>query len=218
MSDGWVLHSYFRSSTSYRARIALNLKGVSYEIESHHLRKKEQQAPEYLAVNPQGLVPALEIPGKPVLTQSMAIIEYLEETIPEPPFLPKSPEERARVRALGHMIAMEIHPLNNLRVLRALRQRFGADDDVIADWFRHWVAETFRPLEEMLASDPRTGRFCHGDTPGLADICLAPQVANNARFDVDMAPYPTIRRIYDACMELEAFQRAAPANQPDAEE
>lgn len=218
MSEGVVLHGYFRSSTSYRARIALNLKGVSYEIVPHHLRKKEHQAPEYLAVNPQGLVPALVMPGKPVLTQSLAIIEYLDETIPEPPFLPNSPEDRARVRALAHMIAMEIHPLNNLRVLRALRQRFGADDEAIADWFRHWVAETFRPLEEMLASDPSTGRFCHGDTPGLADICLVPQVANNARFDVDMAPYPTIRRINDSCMEFEAFQRAAPARQPDAEE
>ena len=212
-----ILHSYFRSSTSYRARIALNLKGVSYQIVSHHLRKKEHQAPEYLAVNPQGLVPALVLPGKPVLTQSLAIIEYLDETIPEPPFLPKSPEDRARVRALAQMIAIEIHPLNNLRVLRALRHRFGADEEVIGDWFRDWVVETFGPLEEMLASDPRTGRFCHGDTPGLADICLVPQVANNARYDIDMAPYRTIRRINDACMALEAFQQAAPARQPDAE-
>lgn len=212
-----ILHSYFRSSTSYRARIALNLKGVCYEIVPHHLRKKEHQAPEYLAVNPQGLVPALEMGGKPVLTQSLAIVEYLDETIPEPPFLPESPEDRARVRALAQMIAIEIHPLNNLRVLRALRERFGADEAVIGDWFRHWVVETFAPLEEMLASDPRTGRFCHGDTPGLADICLVPQVANNARYDIDMAPYPTIGRINEACMELEAFQRAAPSQQPDAE-
>jgi maleylpyruvate isomerase len=137
-----ILHSYFRSSTSYRARIALNLKGVSYEILPHHLRKKEQQAPEYLAVNPQGLVPALVLTDKPVLTQSLAIVEYLDETIPEPPFLPKGPEDRARVRALAHMIAIEIHPLNNLRVLRALRERFGADEAVIGDWFRHWVVET----------------------------------------------------------------------------
>ena len=215
MSDA-LLHGYFRSSTAFRVRIALNLKGLAYDQTFRHLRKGEQRAPDYLKLNPQGLVPTLEIDGQ-VLTQSLAILEYLEETRPTPALLPKDAAARARVRALAHMVALEIHPINNLRVLEDLKTRFGADDAGAAGWFRHWVGETFGALETRLARDPQTGRFCHGDTPTLADICLVPQVINNTRFNVDMTPYPTISRINAACLELDAFKKALPANQPDAE-
>ncbi len=212
-----VLHNYFRSSTSYRVRIALNLKGVDYDYVAHHLRHGEHRDLAFLAVNAQGLVPALVWSDGTVLTQSLAICEFLDEMIPQPALLPADAAGRARVRAIAQMIACEIHPVNNLRVLSALRARYGADDAGVADWFRHWVNETFGPLEAMLAACPLTGRFCHGDEPGLADICLVAQVANNARFNVDMTPYPTISRIRDACMERAAFVDAAPARQPDAE-
>jgi maleylpyruvate isomerase len=215
MSDA-LLHGYFRSSPAFRVRIALNLKGVAYDQTFRHLRKGEQRAPDYLKLNPQGLVPTLEIDGQ-TLTQSLAIIEYLEETRPDPALLPKDAAGRARVRSLAHAVALEIHPINNLRVLEDLRSRFGADDAAVARWFRHWVEVTFAPLETRLASEAHTGKFCHGDTPGLADICLVPQVINNTRFDVDMTPYPTIARIHKACLELDAFKNALPANQPDAE-
>lgn len=212
-----ILHSYYRSSTSYRLRIALNLKGMKTTYQAHHLRHGEQRRESYLKINPQGLMPSLVLPGGEVLTQSLAIIEYLEETVPEPSLLPKDPVARAKVRAMAQMIACEIHPLNNLRILNDLKSRFGADDEAIAVWFRHWVAETFQPLEAMLANRGSEGDFCAGDTPGLADICLVAQVANNSRFQVDMNPYPAINAIYEACMALPAFQEAAPANQPDAE-
>ncbi len=212
-----VLHNYFRSSTSYRVRIALNLKGVEYDYVAHHLRHGEQRNPAFLAVNPQGLVPTLVWSDGTVITQSLAICEFLDETIPEPPLLPADPAGRVHVRALAQMIACEIHPVNNLRVLTELRRRFGADASAIADWFGHWVSETFEPLESILASHRLTGRFCHGDVPGLADICLVAQVANNARFGVDMTRYPTIARINAACLELPAFADAAPMRQPDAE-
>lgn len=212
-----ILHNYFRSSTSYRVRIALAMKGVDYDYVAHHLRHGEQRAAEYLAVNPQGLVPTLVWTDGTVLTQSLAIMEFLDETVPEPPLLPADTRGCARVRMLSQMIACEIHPVNNLRILDALRTRYGADDTEVASWFRHWVNETFEPLESILSSSLETGRFCHGDAPGMADICLVAQVANNARFKVDMAPYPTIRRIHEACMELPAFAEAAPMRQPDAE-
>lgn len=212
-----VLHNYFRSSTSYRVRIALNLKGLGYEYVARHLRHGGNRAPDYLAINPQGLVPAMVWSDGTVIAQSLAIMEFLDETVPEPPLLPADPHGRARVRMLSQMIACDIHPVNNLRILNALRGRYGADDTEIADWFRHWVNETFQPLEKILSQSPQTGGFCHGDTPGMADICLVAQVANNARFNVDMSPYPTICRIRDACMELPAFANAAPARQPDAE-
>lgn len=212
-----VLHNYFRSSTSYRVRIALAMKGVDYDYVAHHLRHGENRKAEFLAINPQGLVPALVWEDGTVLVQSLAIMEFLEEVQPEPPLLPADPHGRARVRAICQMIGCDIHPVNNLRVLNALRSRYGADDAEIADWFRHWVNETFQPLEKILEESPDTGRFCHGDTPGIADICLVAQVANNARFNVDMTPYPVISRIRDACMEIPAFIDAAPARQPDAE-
>lgn len=212
-----VLHNYFRSSTSHRVRIALELKGLSYQYVAHHLRYGEHLEPPYLAVNPQGLVPALIWTDGALLVQSLAIIEFLDETVPLPPLLPPDAKGRAHVRMLAQMIACDIHPVNNLRVLTSLRTLFGAGDQDIANWFRHWVNETFEPLEKLLSESSETGRFCHGDTPGLADICLVAQVASNRRFDVDMSPYPVISRINDACLELPAFQKAAPAAQPDAE-
>jgi maleylpyruvate isomerase len=212
-----VLHNYFRSSTSFRVRIALALKGLEYRYEAYHLRKGEQRGETYLGLNPQGLVPTLELADGTLLTQSLAIIAYLDETHPEPPLLPKDALGRARVRALAEMVALDIHPINNLRVLADLRTRFGADDAAVSAWFNHWVHETFRPLETMLASHPATGTFCHGESPTLADICLVPQVANGGRFGIDLAPYPTIRRIHEACMALDAFRMAAPSAQPDAE-
>lgn len=212
-----TLHSYFRSSTSYRARIALNMKGIDHAYVAHHLRDGAQRKDAYLALNPQGVVPSLELEDGRVLGQSLAIIEYLDEICPEPPLLPGDPYGRARVRMLAQMIACDIHPLNNLKVLNALKSRFGADQAAVADWFRSWVAETFGPLETRLAADRETGILCHGDTPTLADICLVAQVTNNKRFDVDMEPYPVINRINSAAMKLPAFEAAAPGNQPDAE-
>lgn len=213
----FILHNYYRSSTSYRARIALEMKGLSYSYVPHHLRHGDHLEPAYLAVNPQGLVPALVLGDGTLLTQSLAIIEYLDEIQPEPPLLPGDALGRARVRMLAQMIACDIHPVNNLRVLTSLRTLFGAGDQDITNWFRHWVNEGFRPLEKLLASSPQTGTFCHGETPGLADICLVAQIASNARFGVDLAPYPTIARINAACMALPAFQKAAPEKQIDAE-
>ncbi|UVK52404.1 maleylacetoacetate isomerase [Mesorhizobium sp. AR02] len=212
-----ILHNYYRSSTSYRVRIALEMKGLSYDYVPHHLRHGEHLEPAYLAVNPQGLVPALVLNDGTLLTQSLAIIEYLDEIQPAPPLLPGDALGRARVRMLAQMIACDIHPVNNLRVLTSLRTLFGAGDQDITNWFRHWVNEGFQPLEKILASSPQTGTFCHGEAPGLADICLAAQITSNARFGVDLAPYPTITRINAACMALPAFQKAAPQNQIDAE-
>jgi maleylpyruvate isomerase len=212
-----VLHNYYRSSTSYRVRIALEMKGLAYRYVAHHLRHGDHREPAYLAVNPQGLVPALVWKDGTLLLQSLAIMEFLDEAVPEPPLLPTDPLGRARVRMLAQMIACDIHPVNNLRILTSLRALYGAGDEDIANWFRHWVNETFEPLEKILASSAGTGTFCHGENPGMADICLVAQVANNARFNVDMTPYPVISRIDAACVQLPAFIRAAPANQPDAE-
>lgn len=212
-----ILHNYYRSSTSFRVRAALALKGLPYEYRSYHLRKGEQRSGVMLGLNRQGLVPALQLPDGSSLTQSLAIMEWLEEAHPTPPLLPTDALGRARVRSLAQMIACDIHPLNNLRVLRQLKIDFGADDSAVANWFRHWVATTFEPLEYRLAHEAETGDFCHGDTPGMADICLAAQVINNARFEVDMTPYPVINAIHASCMALDAFDAAKPASQPDAE-
>ncbi len=211
------LHGYFRSSAAFRVRIALNLKNLPYDPAFVHLRKGEQLAPGFLRLNPQGLVPALE-DGPHLLTQSLAITEYLDETHPEPPLLPKSPAERARVRALALAIACDIHPLNNLRVLVYLKKNLKVSDAQHDEWYRHWIHEGFRGFEGMLKSGD-TGRFCHGDTPGLADICLVPQVFNAKRFcsDADLAPYATTMRVFAECMMLPAFDKAQPDKQPDKE-
>lgn len=211
------LYGYFRSSAAFRVRIALNLKGLAYGQVPVHLRKNEQQKPDFLAMQPQGLVPALEDEGA-VFIQSLAIIEYLDETHREPPLLPADAAGRARVRALAQAIACDVHPIDNLRVLRYLVRPLGHDEAAVEAWYNHWIKLGFDGIERLLESDSKTGTFCHGDRPGLADICLVPQVYNSKRYpSFDLAPYPTIRRIFDACMKLEAFERARPEKQPDAE-
>ena len=211
------LYGFFRSSAAFRVRIALNLKGIAYAQAAVHLRRNEQQKDEYLALNPQGLVPTLEDGGR-LLTQSLAIIEYLDETRPEPPLLPRDPLARARVRALAQAIACDIHPIDNLRVLRYLARPLGHDESAIETWFNHWIRVGFTGIERMLAGDQETGAFCHGDRPGLADICLVPQVFNAQRYpSFDFAPFPQIARIFAACLKLPAFESARPENQPDAE-
>jgi maleylacetoacetate isomerase len=209
------LYSFFRSSAAYRVRIALALKGLSYDYVSVQLPKGEQYSPEFTAVNPQSLVPVLE-EERHLLYQSLAIMEYLDETHPTPPLLPKDPFARARVRSLALITACEIHPLNNPRVLNYLTGRFGISEEQKLEWYHHWVKTGFTALEKRLASEAGTGRFCHGDTPGLADCLLVPQVANAKRFKVDLGAFPTILRIDEACVQLEAFQKAAPDRQPDA--
>ena len=211
------LHNFFRSSTSHRVRIALNVKGVAYDYVAYRLRTGDHRGAVFAALNPQMLVPALVMADGTVLTQSLAIIEYLDETVPNPPLLPPDALGRARVRSLAQMLALDVHPLNNLRVLNQLRTTFGADDAAVAAWFTHWVSEAFAALEKRLADDPHTGRFCHGNTPGLADICLAAQIASNARFHIAHDEYPTIGRIAAACEELPAFAAALPIVQPDRE-
>jgi maleylacetoacetate isomerase len=210
------LYGFFRSSAAYRVRIALNLKGLSYDQHAIHLRRNDQARLEYRGVNPQGLVPALEIDGE-TLIQSLAIIEYLDETHPEPPLLPATPADRARVRALADIVACDIHPINNLRVLRYLIHTYRKSESDIGVWYNHWIDAGFQALEKLLADDPRTGLFCHGDRPGLADIALVPQVVNAERYQLDMSPYPTISRIFAACQKLPAFAAAHPDNQPDRE-
>lgn len=210
------LHNFFRSSTSTRLRAALNLKGLRYDYVAYVLRDGQTQTPAYLRRNPQGLVPTLELEDGTHLTQSLAIIEWLEETHPRPALLPADPGGRARVRALAHMIALEIHPLNNLRVLFRLRDQFGADEQAQKAWFSHWVCLTFDALEIALAGSPQTGRYCHGDTPSLADLRLYAQVWNNRRFDISPDQWPTVARIFGALDRLPAFRDAAPPKQPDA--
>jgi maleylacetoacetate isomerase len=212
------LHTYFRSSAAYRVRIALNLKGLHYTAVPLHLLRDggEQHRDAFAAINPARLIPVLE-DGPVLVTQSLAIIEYLDETHPTPPLLPAGAAQRARVRALALGIACDIHPLNNLRVLRYLKSECALDDAQRDQWSRHWIAKGFQALERLLAGSPYTGRYCHGDAPSLADCCLVPQIANAQRLQCPMDPYPTLMRINDACLSLSAFVRAGPAAQPDAE-
>ncbi len=210
-----ILHDYFRSSAAYRVRIALNLKGLEPQRRFVHLRKAEQRSPEFLRVNPQGLVPVL-VDGGTVLTQSLAIIEYLDETHPEPPLLPRGAADRAWVRAVALAIACDIHPLNNLRVLKYLAGALRIEEPARDEWYRHWVRAGFEALESELAE--RGGAsYAFGDAPTLADICIVPQVANAHRLEVAMDLYPRIRAINDLCLALPAFDRARPEVQPDAE-
>lgn len=214
------LFSYFRSSASYRVRIALNLKGLAYEVVPVHLLKGggEQLAPAYRALSPDGLVPVLlDDDTGLALNQSLAIVEYLEETYPTPALLPKKAADRAWVRSLALSIACDIHPLNNLRVLRYLTQELKVSEEDKNRWYRHWCEQGLAAIESVLAHDPRVGIYCFGTMPTLADCCLIPQVANAQRLQCDLSAMPTILRINAACMELESFRHASPANQPDAE-
>ena len=211
------LYGYFRSSAAFRVRIALNLKSLDYDQAFIHLRKNDQSSPDYLNLNPQGLVPALVDDGQ-VLSQSLAIIEYLEETHPLPALLPRDPGARARVRSLAEAIACDTHQIDNLRVLRFLAHEMKQGEKEIELWFNHWIKTGFDAIEATLARDGKAGAFCHGDAPGLADICLVPQVFNAKRYpSFDLKPYPTIMRIFDAAMKLPAFDAALPEKQPDAE-
>jgi maleylacetoacetate isomerase len=209
------LYTYFRSSAAFRVRIALNLKGLAYEPVFVHLAKGEHRAAAYAKVNPQALLPTLELDDGTRLTQSLAIIEYLDEKHPQKPLLPKDAQKRARVRSLSYLIASEIHPLNNLRVLQHLKRALNQSEDQVNAWYRHWIADGLAKLEAELATSK--GRFCHGDTPTMADCCLVPQIFNAKRYQSDLAPYPQTMRVFEACMQLEAFDRAQPSKQPDAE-
>jgi maleylacetoacetate isomerase len=210
------LIGYFRSSAAFRVRIALNLKGIAVEHASRHLRRGEQSSADYAALNPQKLVPALLLDDGAVLTQSLAIMEYLEETHPEPPLLPGDPVGRARVRALSLIVSADIHPIQNLRVMAYLRQKFDQTEESAFAWSRHWIETGFDSYEATLAQGGAS-TFSHGDTPTMADMCLVPQVFNALRFKVDMKRYPAIQRIHDACMKHPAFDAAQPSKQPDAE-
>ena len=210
------LHSFFRSSAAYRVRIALGLKGLAYDYSAVQIAKGRQFDAPFAAINPQSLVPVLEQDDGQRLTQSLAIVEYLEETHPSPPLLPATALGRHRVRSLALLVACEIHPLNNLRVLKYLTDVLKVTEEQKLAWYGHWVTTGLEALERRLASEAETGSFCHGDSPGLADLCLVPQLANARRFSVDLAPYPSLLRIDAVCADLPAFRAALPAAQPDA--
>jgi maleylpyruvate isomerase len=205
-----ILYGYPMSSASYRVRIALALKGIEVTSVTKQLRRGEQRAKEFLEINPQGFVPTLALDDGQILTQSLAIIEYLDEVHPQPPLLPAAPLERARVRALAQLIACDIHPLNNLRVLQYLEGTLGETQNVRDAWYRHWIESGFEALEAALGRDPARGRFCFGDAPTLADVCLVPQVFNARRYSVDLTPYPRVAAADAACREIPAFASAAP--------
>ena len=209
------LYTFFRSSAAFRARIALNVKGLPYESVSKALGKGEHRNADYLDKNPQGLIPALDVDGT-VLSQSLAIIEYLDETHPTPPLLPPDAIGRAQVRSMAQAIACDIHPLNNLRVLNYLRKPLGQTDDGVNTWYRHWVTEGFTGLEQLVRKHSKQQRFCYGDAVSLADICLVPQMFNARRFDTDLTPFPTLVAISTHLESLPAFANARPEVQPDA--
>lgn len=218
------LHNYFRSSASFRVRIALALKGLPYEYIPVHLARGDHKLPGYVEVSADGLVPLLEVEGER-LSQSMAIIEYLDETHPEPPLMPKDALDRAKVRALAQSIACEIHPLNNLRVLKYLVKELKVDEDAKNTWYRHWVREGLESFERQLHANAAQRQqaqlpdsvYCHGDVPTLADCCLVPQIFNGKRFEVNLDGLPLTMAAFDACMKLAAFQQAQPSNCPDNE-
>lgn len=212
------LYTFFRSSASFRVRIALNLKGLAYEAVPVHLSRNggQQKSADYLAVNPEGLVPALEV-GEYALSQSLAIIEYLDEVYPAVPLLPGAPIQRAEVRAFAQAIACDIHPLNNLRVLHYLKGVLNVEEDQKNAWYRHWVENGLAGLEQRLSQQANPGCFCFGDMPTLSDCCLVPQIFNAQRFQCDLSSMPRLMAIHANCMELDAFRAAAPAAQPDAE-
>jgi maleylpyruvate isomerase len=209
------LYNFFRSGTSHRLRIALNLKGIATDYVAVDLRVDEQQKEAFKAINPQGLVPALDT-GEQVMIQSPAIIEWLEETHPTPALLPKEANARAHVRALAAMVGCDIHPINNRRILQTLRKQFGANEEAINAWCGQWIGDGFDAYEALIAADKTRGRFSFGDTPTMADVYLIPQVESARRFNVDMKRWPLISAIDQACGELDAFQKAAPLSQPDA--
>ena len=217
MTERLRLFSYWRSSAAYRVRIGLNLKGLGYELVPVHLLRDggEQHGAGFREANPQGLVPVLQH-GHRMLRQSLAILEYLDEVWPQPALLPATSRDRQRVRALAQLVACDIHPLNNLRVLQYFERSWGVPQPGRDGWVRHWIEEGFAALEAMLADDPTTGRYCVGEVPGLADCCLVPQIYNARRFGIDLAPYPTILGIEQACLALEAFDAARPERQSDA--
>jgi maleylacetoacetate isomerase len=211
------LYTFFRSSTSYRLRIALAWKKLAYEPVYTSLPEMKHKEPAYLKLNPQGLVPALLSDEGKVYTQSMAMIEWLDERYPEPPLMPRDAEEKWYVRAVSQIIGCDIHPLNNTRVLKYLKSAYGLDDaHVNGDWYRHWIAEGFVGLEGFLAHEKRTGRYCLGDSVTMADVCLVPQVFNAQRFNCDVADYPTVMAIFERCMKLPAFSETQPSKQADA--
>ena len=207
------LYSFFRSSAAYRVRIALNLKGVDYEIANVDLPGNRHREAEFRAVNPQATIPTLDDDGT-ILWQSLAIIDYLDARFPQPRLIPQEPVARAHAQALAQLIVCEIHPLNNLRVLRYLRGELKLDDAAVAKWYAHWIAEAFAPLETLVKRFSG-GRFCYGDAVSVADVCLVPQIYNARRFSCDLTPYPTLVRVADALGADPAFVRAAPENQPD---
>lgn len=209
------LYSFFRSGTSHRLRIALNLKGLAYEQVAVDLRREEHLGDAFKAINPQQFVPVLEAEER-LMIQSPAIIEWLEERYPTPPLLPGDAGDRAQVRALAAIVGCDIHPINNRRILEALRHRFGADEAAVNDWCGTWISAGFDAIEALLARDPQRGDFCFGDTPTLADVYLVPQVESARRFKVDLSRWPRVQAVDAACAQLEAFRKAAPSAQPDA--
>jgi len=209
------LHNYFRSSSSFRVRIALNLKGLDYEYVPVHIARGEHRTGSYPAISADMLVPLLEDEGER-FSQSMAIMEYLDEVHPEPPLLPSDPAGRAHVRALSQSIACEIHPLNNLRVLKYLVKDLKLDEEAKNNWYRHWVRDGMLAFERQLAQHPAS-TYCWGNTPTMADCCLVPQIFNGRRFDCDFSGLPRTMAAFEACMALDAFQRAQPSRAPDAE-
>jgi maleylacetoacetate isomerase len=218
VADEFVLYGYFRSSAAFRARIALNLKGIKPELRFIHLLKDggQQHTPEYKTLNPQELIPALAHDGH-TITQSLAIIEYLDEIVPQPPLLPPDAYGRARCREIAYAVACDIHPVNNLRVGQYIKRIFKAQDEDIFSWQRHWITVGFDALEKMLSSSPETGKFCHGDAATIADICLIPQIANARRVKLEIETWPTLACIEAHALTHPAFDAALPKNQPDAE-